>query len=105
MVNLPLKNGILTEEVTYDVTARLTDVQSDRLVENRVLSATFLDLKADQDGIGIDGNMALDGVPLTARWRQGFGDGADDDGRIEGTVVLSSDTMAAFDVPLPESLT
>ena len=103
VVNLPLKDGILTEEVSYDVTARLTDVQSDRLVENRVLSAAILDLTANQDGISIDGNVRLDGVPLTARWRQGFGE-ADRDGRVEGTIALSSATMSAFDVPLPSGL-
>jgi hypothetical protein len=103
VVKLPLKDGVLTEEVTYDVTARLSDVRSDRLVDNRVLTAEALALKADQDGIGIDGNVRLDGVPLSARWQQGFGDGADN-GRIEGTVELSADAMTVFDVPLPQGL-
>ncbi len=104
VVELPLVNGIRNEDVTYDVTARLQDVRSDRLVEDRVFSASELKLAATEDGISINGNARLDGVPLTANWRQPFGEGADDGGRITGEIALSPETMSSFNIPLPDGL-
>lgn len=104
LVTLPLVKEIENDDVHYDVTARLMDVRSDKLVEGRVVASDLLTLAADPTGIGIGGNLRLDGVPVTARWRQPFGDEAEGGGRIDGTVSLSDDTVRAFDIPLPSGL-
>ena len=104
IVHLPLKNGIRNDEVTYDVTARLMDLRSDKLVENRVFSSSALQLTANQDGIAIDGPARLDGVPLTANWQQAFGEGAEAGGRVKGEVTLSPETVSSFDIALPRGL-
>ncbi|MEM7718566.1 MAG: AsmA-like C-terminal region-containing protein, partial [Pseudomonadota bacterium] len=99
---LPLKDGILADEVTYDVAATLNDVTSDQLVVNRVLSAPELLLTATPEAVAISGDIQLDGIPLTANWRQPLGAASVAGGEITGQVKLSSDTIAAFDLPLPE---
>ncbi len=104
IVRLPLVPDIPDDDVTYEVLARLSDVVSDRLVEGRVLSSPELIVRANQDGISADGNLRLDGVPLSANWRQSFGEGAEDGGVVTGRVTISSETVAAFDIDLPRGL-
>jgi hypothetical protein len=104
LVRLPLKDGIDADEVTYDVTARLTEVTSDQLVPGRVFTSPELTLAATPEGIGLDGSAALDGVPLTASWRQPLGEGVEDGGRITGEITLSAAAVETFDLPLPEGL-
>lgn len=103
-ITLPLKDGIDADEVTYDVAARLTEVSTDALVPNRVLTSPALELTATPEGIALSGTARLDGVPLTASWRQPLGAASANGGAVTGQVVLSSETIAAFDLPLPEGL-
>ncbi|MDE0522642.1 MAG: DUF3971 domain-containing protein, partial [Boseongicola sp.] len=101
VVRLPLIDGLQQDDVTYQVDARIRNVHSELLVENRVFVSPELVLAANESGIGVVGSATLDDVPLTASWRQPFGAGASDGGRIKGTVVLSPEAAAAFGVPLP----
>ena len=101
-ITLPLKDGIAAEEVTYDVAALLSDVSSEVLVPDRVLTASELTLTATPEEIGVSGGARLDGVPLTATWRQPLGAASVEGGEISGRVTLSADTVDAFDLPLPE---
>lgn len=103
-ITLPLKNGIQNDEVSYRVTADLTDVSSDHLVEGRVFASPGLRLVATPEAIGLDGPATLDGVPLTASWRQPLGATAEEGGRISGRVTLSPATAAAFNLPLPDGM-
>ncbi|MEO0944013.1 MAG: AsmA-like C-terminal region-containing protein, partial [Pseudomonadota bacterium] len=103
-ITLPLKDNLENDDVTYEVVADLTDVSSDTLVEGRVFAADALRLTADNDTIGLDGAATLDDVPLTASWRQPLGPEAANGGEITGSVTLSPETVAAFDLPLPEEL-
>ena len=99
---LPLQDEIDAEEVTYDVDALLQNVTSDVLVPERVLTSPALRLMANPDLISVSGPALLDGVPLAANWRQPLGEASSEGGEISGRVTLSSDTVAVFDLPLPE---
>ncbi len=101
-ITLPLKDGIRAEEVDYFVNATLDNVSSEALVPDRVLTSPNLALTATPEAVAISGPARLDGVPLTANWRQPLGDAAAQGGQITGRVTLSPDTVAAFDLPLPE---
>ena len=101
VVRLPLIDGLRQDDVTYRVDARIRNVHSELLVADRVFASPELVLAANESGIGVVGSATLDDVPLTASWRQPFGAGASDGGRIKGTVALSPDAAAAFGVPLP----
>ena len=103
-ITLPLMDGIRNEDVSYKVSADLTRVSSDKLVEGRVFASSGLRLTATSAEIGLVGPATLDGVPLTARWQQPLGDAADQGGRITGQVTLSQEAVTAFDLPLPEDM-
>jgi len=103
-ISLPLKSKIDYRDVDYEVMASLRDVVSDTLVKDRVFDADTLVLTADKDVVGLDGAARLDGVPLTASWRQPLGVAARNGGLISGTVVLSQDAVDRFGLPLPQGL-
>ncbi|MYA87598.1 MAG: hypothetical protein F4X97_03955 [Boseongicola sp. SB0662_bin_57] len=101
VVRLPLIDRLRHDDVTYQVDARIRNVHSELLVENRVFTSPELVLAANESGIGVAGSATLDDVPLTASWHQPFGADASDGGRIKGTVILSPETASVFGVPLP----
>lgn len=102
---LPLKDGILVDEVDYAVTGILRDVTSERIVPDRVLTSRRMDLSATKDELRLLGPVALDGASLTADWRQPLGEGGREAGsRITGVVPIGPDTVEAFGIPLPDGL-
>ncbi len=103
-VRLPLKKKLDGHEVAYDVTADLTDVSTSNLVQGREFTARSLALVADNTLVGLDGEATLDGVPLSASWRQPLGEKAKQGGVVTGTVSLSQAAMEAFDIPLPDGM-
>ncbi|NNJ67331.1 MAG: hypothetical protein HKP54_04770, partial [Boseongicola sp.] len=104
-VTLPLKDGIDGNEVSYGVTGQFSDVASQVIVPGRELRSRSLALVASEEQVRLTGPMTLDGVPLSADWRQPLGEGARAAGsRIVGRVALGPETTAAFDLPLPEGL-
>lgn len=103
-VTLPLKGGIAAEEVGFDVAADLGDVASDLLVPGRVFTSPALRLGATPEAVTLSGPARLDGIPLSANWRQPLGAAAAEGGEITGEITLSPATVAAFDLPLPEGL-
>ncbi len=103
-ITLPLKDGIETEEIGFDVRATLRDVASDVLVPDRVFTSPEMRFTATPEALGLEGPARLDGVPLTAAWRQPLGDGASAGGQITGQVSLSPRSVDAFDLPLPDGL-
>ncbi|CTQ33946.1 AsmA-like C-terminal region-containing protein [Jannaschia rubra] len=69
-VRLPLRKGNAPADIAYDVTARLTDVESRAIVPGRLLAAPDLTLTAAPGEVTIAGDMTLEGVPFSGRWRQ-----------------------------------
>ncbi len=104
-VTLPLKEGIAIEEVAYQVTGTFNDVRSEMIVPGRVLLARQMALVASKDEVRVTGRARLDGVALTADWRQPLGDGARETGSvITGHVAIGETALAAFDIPLSKDL-
>lgn len=97
-IAMPIKRVVTGDEVNFDVTARLRDVRSTRLVPNRTLVASRLALTADKAGMTVTGAASLDGVPISGNWRQSFrGEG----GRLRAEVGLSQDALDSFNIGLP----
>ena len=101
---LPLEDRIEADEVSYEVSAVLSDVSSDSIASGRSLTAEKLELSVTPERISLEGPLRLDGVPVSADWWQPLGPAAAEGGRIEGTIALSAATIEALEIPLPEGL-
>ncbi len=100
-ISMPLEKGIPVEMVDFDLTGVITDVRSDQLVPDRVLSAPELALVASDEGVSLQGQGDLDGVPFDATWQQALGEGPQPPGQVTGTVTLNANTLETFRVALP----
>lgn len=102
-VSFDLLKKIPLSEITYDISGRMLDVTSQKLVPGRTLSAEVLDVAVTPEGIAIGGPATLDGAWFRGVWEKAF-TGAGDDGRstIGGDVRIDRAFLDAFGVTLPE---
>ena len=103
-LKLTLAERVRPEDVDYDVTARLTEVRSDKVVPGREALSEGLDLRADRQGMTLSGPGTISGVPFRMAWRQDFGPQHAGRSRLEGTVELSPRFLKAFGIGLPEGM-
>ncbi|MBI1272652.1 MAG: hypothetical protein GC131_01010 [Alphaproteobacteria bacterium] len=90
--NFPLLKSLSIDQVKVTGEGRVKDFYSEELVPGYKLSNGKLDVLLDDVHLGIDGNVALNGVPLDIAWRENFPqDGKDisprKTGRVTGTVT------------------
>ncbi|MDO5757410.1 MAG: AsmA-like C-terminal region-containing protein [Rhodobacterales bacterium] len=96
----PLRRDLKTEDVSVDVSGRLTDLSSDVVVPGRVLTADALDLRLAQKELSIGGDGKLDGIPFSGHWKTALGP-EPHGSRVEGTIALSQAFADAFGIGLP----
>ncbi len=104
VVRLPLKDGMKNDDVEYFVAGDLTSVSSEKIVTGRTLASQSISLDATPERIRLSGPATLDGVALDLEWEQPLGPRSALGSRVDGTVELGPNTIAAFDLPLPASL-
>ena len=104
-LRLPLIKDLPAEEVEVAVSAVLSDVASDTLVEGHELAADRLALALDGDEVRLEGAVLFDGIPAEGRLTRALGPGTEDAPvEIAADLPLSPATAAALDIPLPADL-
>jgi len=101
-LSLPLVKGLKPGDVTYQADATLSQVSTSSLIRNRTLSADRLTLGVNHQGIRIEGQATLDGVPVKGRWSQLFGPDQVGISRVTATLDLSPASLATFAIGLPK---
>lgn len=89
-------------EITYATNGLLRDFASDTLAPGRSIRAEALEVEATPSAVLVSGDATLDGIPLTARWRQGLSPEERGSSTLRGTVELSPRALDALGVALPE---
>ncbi|AZV78538.1 DUF3971 domain-containing protein [Parasedimentitalea marina] len=100
-LSLPLKEKVPVEEISYHYRGQIDGVSSTILVPGYELSAQQMTLTGDHQGVEIQGDGAISGVPVRAAWRMALGKGAPKTSRVEGTVELSQSAVDTFHLGLP----
>jgi hypothetical protein len=100
-LSVPLKRGSGLSLLRYHVAGDLRNVSSDTLVKGRVLRARALTVTADNSGVTVGGQGALDGIPFDGAWTQPIGAGSNKS-QLRGQVELSQKALSTFGVRLPE---
>ncbi|MEL6532088.1 MAG: DUF3971 domain-containing protein [Pseudomonadota bacterium] len=103
-LDFPLQRQIAREDIRFRAAGTLNDVTSETLLEGRVLSAERLELSLSEEVVALVGRAALDGVPMTGRWSQALGPGADGVSRAEARVTVSDENLRRLGVGLPPRL-
>lgn len=98
---LRLKKGLQPEEVVFSARAHLSDVRSEKIVPDRVLAASVLEVEATNDELTISGKGRVGRVPFDAVWSSGLKKEDAGKSRVTGTVTLSQEFVEEFRVGLP----
>ncbi len=101
-LRFPLKPKLLTEDIAYDVTGRILDFRSDRLVAGKEIRSSDLAVKVTAAGMAVSGEGTLAGVPIVARYTQPFGKDAAGKASVSGTARLSDEGLRRLGVQLPK---
>jgi hypothetical protein len=100
-LQFPLIAKITPADVDFVVSGRITGFSSDMLVPGRKVQSDDLAVKVTPAGITLSGEGALDGVPVVARYEQGFGPDDKGNATVRGTLPLSDAALRALGVALP----
>src|SRR5690606_1323364 len=92
-LRFPLKQKLLTEDIKYDVTGRILDFRSDRLVAGKEIRSKDLAVRVPATGMAISGEGTIAGVPVVARYTQPFGKEAAGKASVTGTARLSDEGL------------
>ncbi|WP_120500991.1 AsmA-like C-terminal region-containing protein [Roseovarius sp. EL26] len=100
-INLLLKKRLLLEDVSFDLLGKLTQITSDKLIPEKVLTAQELRVHAVADRLEISGNGRIGQVPFEAIWGADLGANGTPGSRVEGWVELSARFLDEFRIGLP----
>ncbi len=102
-IGFPLLEFIPTGEISLDLSGRIADFRSTRLMAGHVVTAPQLAARVDGGGVIISGEGLIDGkVAIGGSWRQRFGKAHVGRSRFEGRVALSPAFLDVFGIALPE---
>lgn len=100
-LSLPFVKEIPRDAIQYSFAADLTNLRSDQLIQDRVLAAAKLELRADNRGMSIQGPSRIGAVPMDGSWSQSFEPGENQTSHLEAVVELSSRFLDEFNIALP----
>lgn len=105
-VIVPLSKDPPKESILYDVSAQLTNVRVDNLLDGEGLSAAEMALKVNNETLTAAGVGLLNGVPVNLRWVEDFS--AKERGENTSLIVLSGQLdgqdLAALNVDVEDYL-
>lgn len=104
-IDFPIKKGAKPEEIVYSATAQLRDVKTTKLVKDRVLTSSLLDLKVDNSFLEITGKGRFDNIAFDGSFTSGIGKSPNRAiPRVLADFTLDSTVIDAFSIPLPAGL-
>ncbi|RBI83218.1 hypothetical protein DRV85_16590 [Rhodosalinus halophilus] len=98
-IGLRLRRNLTAEELDLDLAGVLRDVASDAIVPDRRLTAGRLDARVDNAALTIEGAAALDGLPVSGRWRQPLTAG--EQGSVVAELRLDRAFLSSIGLDLP----
>lgn len=97
-IRFPRQNPIPPGSLSYDVTAQLSRVATTKLIPNRRLASSALEVSANNAQLSVGGAATLDGIAMRGSWTQVMGQSGS---QVAVRVPLSADSLAAFGIGLP----
>lgn len=101
-IQFKLEPRVQADDVDFAATGRLSDLASDQIVTGRILTGDRLDVEISQNGIRIDGPVALDGRPIDVSVSQAFEPNAPVD--LAGRFDIEPAFLDVLGVALPDGI-
>ncbi|WP_160116061.1 DUF3971 domain-containing protein [Candidatus Halocynthiibacter alkanivorans] len=101
-ISVPLRKKPPKDQIKYEVSALLEQVETDQIMPGRVLRSDQLELHVNPGEISISGPATVGAVPLTGRWVLPRGGDSDGSSSIEAQVTLSQAALDEFNIALPK---
>lgn len=101
VIKFRMVDKLLLKDLAFDVDGVLSDVRSEVLVPNRVLSAQDLSVSVTEERLLVAGEGALGDVPFDGRFEAGLGPEAEGRSTVRGTIELSERFVDEFNINLP----
>ena len=101
-IGLPLAKDVTFDQITFALNGQLSDLSSDKIVKDKVMTASEMSVFADDAGLTISGDARLGQLPITGNWQQKFGPEFVGVNRVEGQVEISQAFLKEFGIILPE---
>ena len=98
-IGLALKPGQTPADLDLDLTGALRDVASTRIVPGRRLTADRLAARLDGAALVVEGEAALDGLPVSGRWTRPRAPGAE--GQLSAALRLDRALLESFGLAPP----
>ncbi|TQS73112.1 hypothetical protein ERN12_04880 [Rhodobacteraceae bacterium] len=102
-LKFPMMKGLKPEDFDYDVSARLTDVSSDKIVPGKTIRSKEFRMMADPEaGLRIGGRGLLENLRFDAWWKQKIGPQGAGRSSVEGYLNITPEGLTALGVALPD---
>ncbi|MCZ4352374.1 DUF3971 domain-containing protein [Roseovarius aestuarii] len=101
VLEFPLKKNLLTEDVDFAISGRLSNMRSTSLVPGRILQGDALRVSVDSETLEVRGDGRLDNVPFSGSWRAPLAQNGGPS-RVSGTVDINQSFADEFGVGLPK---
>ncbi len=101
-LQVPLTKDAKPKDVTFEAVAQIRNLASDTLIKGRKLRGLNMQLKTTHKGLELVGPVTLDGVPMQARWRLGFGPAAAKGSEVVADIGLSEENLDGLGIKLPK---
>ncbi|WP_225027134.1 hypothetical protein, partial [Xinfangfangia pollutisoli] len=100
-LRFPLLAKITAEDVAFDVSGRIVDFASDKLVPGQTVTSPDMAVRVTTAGMTLSGEAHLGPMPIVARYDQRFGPEAAGKATVRGSAELSDAWLRALGVALP----
>lgn len=100
-INLRMKEQNSPEEFRYEVSGRLLNLNSDKLVPGHTTTATEIALTSSNRGMTLEGEARVGSVPMSGTYVQTFTPGQPSTGRLDVSLPLDRAFLDEFRIALP----
>lgn len=100
-ITLPLGRRPGPGETQFDVTGQLDRVSSTDIVPGRRLAGSGLRVSASNTSLSFEGDVTLDGIPLSGRYATAIGPAANGQGEVKAQLIISPQALDVFNITLP----
>ena len=104
-IEFPVMRDAPPEQILYTASAIVSNAKSDQIVPNQRLSSKVVKVQVDNDALQIETLAEMRGISFDTAFRMAMGENAERTPPIlNSKLLLSTDLIEAFSIPVPEGL-